>query len=500
MRIHQLSVADAIASVRSVPSGLSSDEAARRLREFGANRVEQVAGVPVLLRLFKEFFHFFALILWIATALAFLGEWKDPGQGMAKIGYAIIIVIVVSGLFSFWQEYRVERTLAALRKLLPQDVDVMRDGKVTPLAVEDLVPGDIILLEQGDNIPADSRLIEGFDARVNMASITGESLPKARHAAPSAEDDLIHSANILLAGTSMVSGRAKAVVFATGMHTEIGRIARLTQTGREPLSPLRREIGYMSRLIAILAVLIGLLFFAIGWAIGVAFWEDFIFAIGIIVAMVPEGLLPTLTLALVLATQRMAKRNVLIRYLPSVEALGSTTVICTDKTGTLTQNRMTVKQVFLGEILESMADFVQRQSPVELYRFFLLTAYLCHDLKEGEDHGRSVLLGDPMEIALVNMAQQALPKVAAYPKLDEVPFDADRMRLTLVHELPEGPAAFCKGAPETILPLCNLFLIRGQTVPFTRELRERVLDAQEAMAEQGLRVIALAYRLLKPQW
>ena len=500
MRIDQLSATDAVASVHSTPHGLSSDEATRRLHEYGPNRVEQVAGVPVLLRLFKEFFHFFAVILWVATALAFIGEWNEPGQGMAKIGYAIIAVIMVSGLFSFWQEHRVERTLAALRKLLPQEVDVMRDGKVTSLAVEQLVPGDIVLLEQGDNIPADSRLIEAFDARVNIASITGESLPKARHAGPSEEEELIHSKNILLAGTSMVSGQAKAVVFATGMHTEIGKIAHLTQTGREPVSPLRREIAHMSRLIAMLAIVIGLLFFAIGCAIGIPFWKDFIFAIGIIVAMVPEGLLPTLTLALVLATQRMAKRNVLIRYLPSVEALGSTTVICTDKTGTLTQNRMTVKQLLLGETLESMADLTQTQSLAERYRPFFLTAYLCHDLKDGEQRGKRVFFGDPMEIALVNMAEQALPTVTTFPKLDEVPFDADRMRLTLVHELPEGPTALCKGAPETVLPLCSGFLTNGETVPLSREVLERVLKAQEGMAEQGLRVIALAYRFLKPQW
>jgi calcium-translocating P-type ATPase len=498
--IHQLSTADAIASVHSAPDGLSPDEAARRLHEFGPNRMEPVAGVPVWLRLSKEFFHFFAVILWVATALAFLGEWNEPGQGMAKIGYAIIAVIVVSGLFSFWQEYRVERTLAALRKLLPQEVDVMRDGRVTSLAVEELVPGDIVLLEQGDNIPADSRLIEAFDVRVNIASITGESLPKARNAGPSEEDELIHSKNILLAGTSMVSGQAKAVVFATGMHTEIGKIAHLTQTSREPVSPLRREIAYMSRLIAMLAIVIGLLFFAIGRAIGISFWEAFIFAIGIIVAMVPEGLLPTLTLALVLATQRMAKRNVLIRYLPSVETLGSTTVICTDKTGTLTQNRMTVKQLLLGETLEAMADLAQRRSILERHRLFFLTAYLCHDLKEGEQHGKKVFFGDPMEIALVEAAQQVLPTVKSYPKLDEVPFDADRMRLTLVHELPEGPTALCKGAPETVLPFCSRFLTNGETVPLSREVVERVLKTQEAMAEQGLRVIALAHRLLTPQW
>ena len=295
---------------------------------------------PLWLRLIREFITFFSLILWVAAGLAFFAEWSDPGQGMAKVGYAIVTVILVSGLFSFWQEYRVEQTLAALRKLLPQQAQVLREGKVTRVPAEQLVPGDIVHLEPGDNIPADCRLIEAFGVRVNNAAVTGESLPKAREADPSEVDDLIDSKNVVLAGTSMVSGQAKAVVFATGMHTEFGKIAHLTQTAAEEVSPLRKEIAHLSRLTAILAVLIGLSFFSLGWMIGIPFWKAFIFAIGIIVAMVPEGLLPTLTLALVLANQRMAKRNVLIRYLPSVETLGSTTVICTDKTGTLTQGRM----------------------------------------------------------------------------------------------------------------------------------------------------------------
>jgi len=184
------------------------------------------------------------------------------------------------------------------------------------------VPGNVVLLEQGDNVPADCRLIEAFGIRVNTATITGESLPQARAVGPSEERELIRGRNILLAGTSVVSGQAKAIVFATGMHTEFGKIAHLTQSGGEVVSPLRQEVAHLSRVIVILAVLIGLIFFAIGQVIGVACWEDFIFAIGIIVAMVPEGLLPILTLALVLAAQRMAKRHVLIRHLSSVETLG----------------------------------------------------------------------------------------------------------------------------------------------------------------------------------
>ncbi|MDO9065391.1 MAG: HAD-IC family P-type ATPase, partial [Sulfuricella sp.] len=236
MKIHQLSADEVIASLRSTPQGLLSVESTRRLLEFGPNRVQKVTRESLILRFLKQFTQFFSLILWIAAGLAFLAEWSAPGQGMAKVGYAIIAVILVSGLFSFWQEYRVEQTLVALRKLLPQHVKVSREDKVAQIDVEQLVPGDIVLLEQGDYIPADCRLIEAFGVRVNNATVTGESLPKARDISPSEESELIHGKNILLAGTSMVSGQSKAVVFATGMHTELGKIAHLTQAGGEAIS------------------------------------------------------------------------------------------------------------------------------------------------------------------------------------------------------------------------------------------------------------------------
>ncbi len=499
MKLHQLSAEDAIASVQSTPRGLSPVEAERRLREHGPNVVQELARESPWLRFVRELVQFFSLILWAAAGLAFLAEWSDPGEGMAKIGYAIVAVILVSGLFSFWQEYRVEQTLDALRKLLPQKVKLMRDGKVILGAVEQVVPGDIVVLEQGDNVPADCRLVQAFDLRVNNAAVTGESLPLVRDAGASDADEPIRGKNILLAGTSIVSGQAKAVVFATGMHTEFGKIARLTQTAGAAVSPLRQQLAQLSRFIAMLAILIGLLFFAIGWLAGIPFWKDFIFAIGIIVAMVPEGLLPTLTLSLVLATQRMARRNVLIRYLPSVEALGSTTVICTDKTGTLTQNRMAVRQLFLGRTVYSPAAIEPGRAFAERYRGFFLTAQLCHDLRETGERSGQAFLGDPMEIALVDMAQRILPGPSANARLDEIPFDADRMRLSTVHAMPEGPTLYCKGAAECVLPLCSRILLDGDTRPLDRALQEQILAAQETMAEQGLRVLALAYRLVGHQ-
>lgn len=500
MQIQQLSVHEAIASVNSAWQGLPFAEAERRLREYGPNLVKEIARLPPWLHLLKEFLHLFSLILWVAAGLAFFAEWSDPGQGMAKIGYAIVAVILVSGVFSFWQEYRVEQTLSALRKLLPQQVKVLRDGKVVQVSAEQLVPGDVVLLEQGDRIPADCRLVEAFDVRVNNAAVTGEALPQARDASPSGLDDRVRSKNILLAGTSMVSGQGKAVIFATGMQTEFGKIAHLAQTAGDEVSPLRKEVAHLSRLIAILAVLVGLLFFVAGRMIGVSFWQNLIFAIGIIVAMVPEWLLPTLTLSLVLATQRMAKRKVLIRYLPSVEALGSTTVICTDKTGTLTQNRMTVKQLFLGGSVDSPAVIEQNRQLAKLYQPFFLTACLCHELKEAEDHGKIVFLGDPMEIALVEMAQLVLTSLPHYPRLDEISFDTDRMRLSAVHAMPEGPTLYCKGALESVLPLCSKILVEGDTRSLDPEMREKILATQESMAEQGLRVLGFAYRMVQPEW
>ena len=495
MRIDQLSEAQALASLASSAEGLSHAEARRRLDEFGPNRVEELRRDPALVRLLREFVHFFAVILWVAAGLAFFAEWSAPGQGMAKLGCAIVVVIVVSGVFSFWQEYRAERTLAVLRKLLPHQVATVRGGKAWQVPVEELVPGDIVLLEQGDRVPADCRLIEAFGVRVDDAAITGESLPRTRVAAPADGGDLIHGKNIVLAGASLVSGQARAVVFATGMRTEFGRIAHLTQTVGEVVSPLRTEIAHLSRVIGIVAVGIGLLFFAVGRFAGVPFWNAFIFAIGIIVAMVPEGLLPTLTLALVLASQRMAKRNVLIRHLSSVETLGSTTVICTDKTGTLTQNRMVARALFVG-MQRLPVDAAKAGSVlVADYEPLFLGAALCQDLRPVEQQGRTALLGDPMEIALVELANHALPEIGAHRRLDEIPFDADRMLLSTVHEMPSGPALWCKGAPESVLPLCDAIHLDGESRPLTPELRARISSEQEDMAEQGLRVIAFAHRL-----
>ncbi|HQR51568.1 MAG TPA: cation-transporting P-type ATPase, partial [Methylophilaceae bacterium] len=489
MKIHQFSPEQALVSLNSSLNGLASDEAARRLAEYGANQVEVLREEPLWLALAKEFTHFFALILWFAAGLAFFAEHQMPGEGMATLGFAILGVILINGLFSFWQEYRAEQAIAALQKLLPQQIKAIRNGRLTLIAATELVPGDVVLLQEGDNVPADCRLLQAFSLRVNNATVTGESLPKGRDALASPTEDILSSRNVLLAGTSVVAGEGHAVVFATGMHTEFGKIAHLTQTSGEVLSPLQREIIRLSRLVAMLATLIGVAFFVIGRAMGLPFWESLLFGIGIIVANVPEGLLPTVTLALAMATQRMAKRNALIRHLPSVEALGAATVICTDKTGTLTQNKMRVEQLWLGgELLAT--DAPAGKTPH--YRRLLEDAALCHNLKQSS----GTWLGDPMEVALVELAKVGLEALPAWPKTDEIAFDTDRKRLSTVHDTPEGRILYCKGAPETVLPRCTRAQSDADVVALDAEWKARILAAQEAMTGQGLRVLALAWREL----
>ena len=497
MKIHQLSPGEALKSLKSSHDGLSQNEALRRLKEFGPNQIDKVPPESLLISFLKEFIHFFALILWLAAGLAFFADYRQPGEGMDALGYAILGVIVINGLFAFWQQFRAERAVAALEKLLPHYVKVLRDNSIGLILATHLVPGDVILLQEGDNVSADCRIIEAFSLRVNNATVTGESMPKARDAEPSSEEDLLHARNTLLAGTSVVSGEGRAVVFATGMHTEFGKIAHLTQTTSSGSSPLQLEITRLSRIVVAIAFSLGVAFFFIGQVIGLSFWENFIFAIGIIVALVPEGLLPTLTLALAMSTQRMAKRNALIRHLPSVEALGSATVICTDKTGTLTQNRMEINKLYVNGQIITRFEAKRQPELAKVYRRFFEDALLCHNLKETVIAGKPEFLGDPMEIALVRLAKTCLGETISYPKINEVPFDTDRKRLSTVHQTPDGPVLYCKGALEMLLPLCTHVQLGEKIVPVNGDIQQAFINALEKMASEGLRVLAFAWRELK---
>lgn len=491
MKIHQLSAGQALESLRSRREGLSTAEAESRLREYGENRFERQDRPPLYKRFLKEFTHLFALILWLAAALAFFSAWREPGHGMATLGLAIMGVILVNGLFSFWQEYRAEEVLATLEAMLPREVTALRGGVRQRLPASRVVPGDVLILQEGDSVPADCRVIDARGVRVNQAAVTGESLPMGLTGEPSEADELLQAKNVLLAGTSVLAGEAVAAVFATGRHTEFGRIAHLSQVTREMRSPLHREIARLSHLVGLLACSLGAVFFLAGQAIGQPFWANFMFAIGIIVANVPEGLLPTVTLSLAMAARRMARLNALVRHLPAVETLGGTTVILTDKTGTLTQNRMEPKRIFLaGEDL-SADEFRHRHKEDD--SVLVEIASHCHSLEWIE--GESRYKGDPMEQALLSLAEGLGHGKDLMVKIDELPFDAERRRMSTLHAMPDGALRlYVKGALESVLPLCTAVISSGKILPLDGSVRSDFLGAETRFAEQGLRVLALAWR------
>ena len=484
-------------SLHSSPIGLSSAEAANRKLEFGPNRLQRLPARPLVLRFLSQFTHFFAVLLWVAALLALVADTRVPGQGMATLAVAIVTVIVVNGGFSFWQQYKAEETMSALQQLLPDEVRVRRDDAVVVVQSHELVPGDVVFLTAGNNVPADCRLIEAFSVRVNTASITGEARPMSRDAHADPHEDVLRSRNVLLAGTSLTAGEATALVFATGMHSAFGQIARLTQRTVDVPSPLQTEIASLSRVIAVLALAIGATVFVIGRVVGLPMPSTFVFAIGVIVANVPEGLLPTVTLAMAMAARRMARRRTLVRHLTSVETLGSATVICTDKTGTLTQNRMEVRSIYVPDRLVDLPSSGPPSADVFAgCRRFLEAAALCHDLKEAGPKAGSRWIGDPMEQALVRLAEDALGHLPAVSRIDEIPFEPERKRLVTIHRTSAGVVLYVKGAPEELLSRAQWVDVDGRSEPLTERSRAAFTNTHTAMTDRGLRVLAFAYRAL----
>ncbi len=493
MRIHNLPREEVLRTLVTSEDGLTEEEAEKRLSEFGPNEIKEVRKVPLWTRFINQFTHFLAVLLWIGAGLALLSEYLHPGEGMLTLGLAIIGVIFINAVFTFVQEYRAEKTIEKLRLLLPFHVKVIREGREKEIPASGIVPGDLIVLSEGDKIPADSRLIDTTWLMVNNAPLTGESEPVPLGHAP-CEGELVGSRNIAFAGTTVVSGSGKAAVFATGMRTEFGRIAHLTSAVEAGLSPLQKEITKVTRIIAFLATTMGAVFFFIGHLIGRSFWENFIFAVGIIVANVPEGLLPTVTLALAMGSQRMAKKKALIKTLTSVETLGSVSVICTDKTGTLTQNKMEVRELWTTE---------SRQSKIEAQgqavRILMKAACFCNNAKFIEGQYR----GDPTEIALLKYARENFGGMEA-ERLAEIPFDSERKRMTTLNKISSCPPllkggggglfAFTKGAMESVFPLCSRLVKNGEKIPLDEAHKKQITEAYHSLMDTGLRVLAFAFR------
>ena len=475
MKVQSLSHDEVFSTLLSSPQGITAEEAVSRRGEYGPNEINEVHGRPIILRLAAQFTHFLALLLWFAAALCFLSEYLHPGEGLLRLGIAILAVIFINAIFTFIQEYRTEKAIEELRKLLPFKVAVIRGGVELECDAAEIVPGDLVLLREGDKVPADGRVVESSRLTVNNAPLTGESDSRMLTDAP-CDTELIDSKNLVFAGTLVVSGSGKVVVYATSMATEFGKIAQITGKVVEEESPLHIEITRVSRIVAIIAVTCGVCFFLIGSFVGRGFWTNFLFAIGIIIATVPEGLLPTVTLALAMGSKRMARRKALVKNLNAVESLGSIDLICTDKTGTLTQNLMTVTTIWTPDD-HAMACTVAR---------------LCSNVTVTPEG----IKGDPTETALYKYAVDN--GAVEGERLGETPFNADRKRMATLHRIDGKLFALVKGAGESVVPLCTSLCQAGSAIiPLEGGTTAELLERQRTMATEGLRVIALAFKELK---
>ncbi len=494
----------------SGPQGLSSREAEKRLREHGRNVLEKRGGVPLWRRFLANFVHFFAIMLWVAAALSWVGD-------MPELAIACVAVIIINGIFTFWQEFRAEKAIESLQKILPKRARVVRDGREMDIDAEEVVPGDLVVYEAGNSISADARLISAMEMSVNNSALTGESEPQRRIAdALGAEKAVLADLpNLVFAGTTVTAGSGRGVVYATGMDTELGKIAGYTQEIKEEPSPLQRQIGKIVKILSVIAVSLGVLFFLLGtFVMKMGRAGSFMFAIGIIVANVPEGLLPTVTLALAMGTQRMARRHALIKKLSSVETLGCTTVICTDKTGTLTTNEMTVREAWVAGKRVSVSgvgyapegDFSVDGKPLspedrEGLGLLLRIASFCNNSRlvppERDEDGWSVL-GDPTEASLLVAAAKSgfdyERESAVQPRVYELPFDSRRKRMTTIHRTESGLEAMVKGAPMEVLRLCDRIWEPSGVRGLSEEDRRRVAEINDDYARQALRVIGFAYR------
>jgi len=487
--------------LKTSENGLTAAQAARRLREFGPNVLEKSAKKNYLLAYGGQYTQFFAILLETAALLSFIADHYLPDQGSDILGYAILGAVVINATFTFWQEYRADKAMEALLKLMPTLVSLKRDGEITRTESESLVPGDIIILEEGDKVAADGILLAANSLYLNLASLNGESAPVSRSLEPGNARRALEARNMVLAGTSVVSGSGVAVVSATGNATEFGKIASLTKNVRSTLTPMQREIIHITRILTVIALLMGCVFFALGLFSGKGALMASIFALSLIVANVPEGLLPTITLSLSLASQRMARRNALIKNLDSVETLGSATVICTDKTGTLTRNEMTLKLLWLaggeevrisGEGYREPGEFSmeQAEATTEDRLHGLLTAGALNCRASIDEEG---LRGDPTELAIVAAFRKKGLQTPELAKVHEFIFTSDRKMMSSVFEDGGQPLLFAKGAVEVLLPRCTTFLATdGSEQPLSETKQQETQDRAEKFEDQAFRVLLIA--------
>ncbi len=513
MNYYQKSVSETLKELNAKKSGLTSTDAEKRLEEYGRNRLEErkkIHPVQIFLRQFKSFLIFILIAAAVISGL--LGIFTKSSEHFIDMA-VILLIIVLNAVLGFFQEYKAEKSLEALKKYATPNAKVLRNGERQLINSEELVPGDIIILSTGDKAPADARLIESVHLHADESALTGESIPVAKNTAEIKGRDVIpgERKNMVFAGTTITQGRAKAVVTETGMGTEMGEIAELVQEPIEKMTPLQERLSLIGKKLGFAIIGIVIVVFALGLFRGEGVISMFLVAVSLAVAAVPEGLPAVVTVTLAFGLISMAKSNALVRKLPAVETLGSTSVICSDKTGTLTMNEMTARELYLdkktvevsGEGYFPEGEFKYEGSKVsgtlkKHLNLFVQAAALCNDSELVRRNGEWIIIGDPTEGALRVLAEKFGLKhhrlESEFKRIEEVEFTSNRKKMTTVHKTDEGRIAYMKGAPEVILDNCSHVYENGKRRKLKKADKERFLNKMEELGEDALRVLGAAYR------
>ena len=507
-------ISEVYTNLHSSSAGLTSAEATARLAKYGRNEIKKSQEESEWKTFFKNFISMMAILLWISGAVAMF-------SGTIELGIAIWMVNIINGLFSFWQERAAKRATDALNNMLPTYVQAIRDGKKTQIDAKELVPGDVFILQAGNAIPADARLITASSMQVDQSALNGESVPESKTTEYAPGEGSYAEANLVYSGTTVGSGTARAIAFATGMNTEFGKIAQLTQKQNKVDSPLTQELNRLTKQLSIIAVSIGVLFLiAAIFFVKYPFAKAFIFALGMIVAFIPEGLLPTVTLSLAQGVKRMAKKHALVKELNSVETLGETTVICSDKTGTLTQNQMTIHYIWTpqneytvtgngyvnnGQIELNKKQLWYEENP-DLHKLVQI-ASLDNDTAVQPSKvkgGKPKILGTPTEACLIIMAEKAgfdrQKVLVKYPRLRELPFDSNRKRMSTIHRWNDSQyIIFTKGSFSDVIKQCDQIQVDGKVRSLTEDDKKRAEKHNANYAAKGFRSMAMAYRIVEKE-
>lgn len=503
---YKYTVEESLKKVGSNENGLDSNEAQSRLGKNGYNKLKEAKKKGIIFKILEQFKDVMLITLIVSAILSAFVSYKT-NEPMTDT-FIILFVVLLNAILGVVQESKAEKAIEALKNMSLPYIKVKRDNKVESVKTEELVVGDIVLLESGDYVPADMRIIKNYSLRVEESALTGESVPvdkSEQQLLIKQKVPLADRSNMLYSGSSIVYGRGEAVVVATGMNTELGKIADALATQKAEITPLQKKMNQLSKVLSVIVIIIAIIMFVIGYFIQKNDILDvFMLAISLAVAAIPEGLSAVITITLAMGVQKMASQKAIVRKLSSVEALGATEVICSDKTGTLTQNKMTLRKIFLDNQIIDVATVKNKEEINEVSKKSLdilsKVCVLCNDTKFGEEGGKKVLLGDPTETSLIEFASKIgydkEKSDSSYLRIDELPFDSTRKMMTTVNEYEDNKYIKCtKGAVESVISSCDSILINGKVEVLNDEIKNKILENNVNMAKEALRVLACAYKI-----